>query len=182
MKRWEFNGEEKNVFGITLKQIRATDRFTLKCGITIEAGENGGWIEGEKNLSDNAWVSDNARVYGDAQVFGNAWVSDNAQVFGNARVSGNARVFGNARVSGDAHYFQIGPAGSRNDYTTFTRNKAGTIFVSCGCFYGTIDEFRERVKKTHGDNKHAKVYLTAADLAELQIDTIPIEDEPKEET
>lgn len=38
----------------------------------------------------------------------------------------------------------------------------------------------KKSKKTHGDNKHAQVYLAAANLAELQIDTTPIEDEPKE--
>ena len=165
MKKWEFTGEEKVEYGIKLKRIRAKISFTLKCGVKIEAGEEGGWIEKEKNLSDNAWVFDNACVSGDARVFGDAWVS------------GDARVFGDARVSGNAHYFQIGPAGSRNDYTTFTRDKAGTIYVSCGCFYGTIDAFREKVKQTHGDNKHAKVYLAAADLAELQIDTTPKEDD-----
>ena len=164
MKRWEFTGEEKTVLGVVLKRIRATVEFTLKCGIKVKAGENGGWIEKEENLSGNAWVS------GDARVYGNACVSGNARVYGNARVSGDAC------VSGDAHYFQIGPAGSRNDYTTFMRDKQGIIYVSCGCFYGTINEFREKVKRTHGDNKHAKVYLAAADLAELQIDTTPIDE------
>ena len=200
------------MLGVVLKRIHATVEFTLKCGIKVKAGENGGWIEKEENLSGNAWVSGDARVYGNACVSGNARVSGNACVYGNACVSGNARmyddawvsgdacvsgharmyddacvsgnarVYGNARVSGDAcvsgdaHYFQIGPAGSRNDYTTFMRDKQGIIYVSCGCFYGTINEFREKVKRTHGDNKHAKVYLAAADLAELQIDTTPIDE------
>lgn len=209
MKHWEFTGEEKTVLGATLKRIRATSKFTLAFGIAIEAGENGGWIEKEENLSENAWVSGDAMVLDNARVYDNAWVSDNAWVFGNAQVSGNARVFndvqvsgnarvggnaragghhmlvlGNAHVCGKAHYLQIGPAGSRNDYTTFMRDKKGVIYVSCGCFFGSIMEFREKVRETHGNNKHAKVYLAAADLAELQIDTTPIEDElelPKEE-
>ena len=67
-------------------------------------------------------------------------------------------------------YMLIGRIGSRNDFTTFFKNKGGGISVKCGCFSGTIEEFREMVKKTHGaDTKHAKIYKAAADLAELQI-------------
>lgn len=41
--------------------------------------------------------------------------------------------------------------------------------MSCGCFLGTIAEFRAKVTDTHGNNKHAKMYNLAADMAELQI-------------
>ena len=34
---------------------------------------------------------------------------------------------------------------------------------------GTIAEFRAKVTDTHGNNKHAKMYNLAADMAELQI-------------
>lgn len=84
--------------------------------------------------------------------------------------NGNAFVAGDAWVAGDADYMLIDRIGSRNDFTTFFKNKGGGISVKCGCFCGTIAEFRERVKKTHGaDTKHAKIYKAAADLAELQI-------------
>lgn len=84
--------------------------------------------------------------------------------------NGNAWVADNVWVTGDADYMLIGRIGSRNDFTTFFKNKGGGISVKCGCFCGTIAEFRERVKKTYGaDTKHAKVYQAAADLAELQI-------------
>ena len=64
--KYEFTGKVKVFRGITLKQIRALVSFS-----TIEKGEIGGWIEGEKNLSQvsgNAWVYGNARVYGDASI------------------------------------------------------------------------------------------------------------------
>lgn len=57
--KFEFTGEVKMEFGITLKRIKR-----------ISDGVIGGWIEKEINLS----------------TFGNAWVSGDAQVFGNARV------------------------------------------------------------------------------------------------
>ena len=39
------------------------------------------------------------------------------------------------------------------------------IRVKCGCFYGTIDEFREQVNNTRY-GKIAKEYLMIADLME----------------
>ena len=178
--KYEFTGEIKVEFGITLRRIRAAVAFR-----GIAKGDLGGFIEKEDNLSQagDAWVSDDAQVSGDAQVSddaqvsGNAWVSGNAQVFGNARVSGDARVFGNARVSGDAQvfgdaqYLFIGCIGSRADVTTFYRNKSAGISVRCGCFCGTLEAFRVAVKNTHGDTKYAEIYQAAADLAELQIET-----------
>jgi carbonic anhydrase/acetyltransferase-like protein (isoleucine patch superfamily) len=86
--KYEFTGEVKVKYGITLKRIRR-----------LSDGEIGGWIESEKNLnkvSGDAWVSGNAKVFGDAEVSGNAKVS------GDAWVSGNAKVFGDAWVSGNA--------------------------------------------------------------------------------
>lgn len=82
----------------------------------VKAGDLGGWVEGEHNLSHDgaAWVygearvserarvSDNARVSGSAQVSGNAWVIDNAWVSNEARVSGNAHVGDSAHVYGEA--------------------------------------------------------------------------------
>ena len=76
---------------------------------------------------------------------------------------------GNAWVSGDADYLLIGRIGSRFSFTTFFKNKDQGITVSCGCFLGTIAEFRAKVTDTHGNNKHAKMYNLAADMAELQI-------------
>ena len=82
---------------------------------------------------------------------------------------GDAEVYGDAWVSGTADYLLIGRIGSRFGFTTFFKNKEKGITVSCGCFLGTIAEFRAKVTDTHGDNKHAKMYNMAADMAELQI-------------
>ena len=66
--KYEFTGEKKVVFGITLQRIRALASF----GIVVR-GAIGGWIEKESNLS---------QVSGDARVSGNAWVYGNARVYG----------------------------------------------------------------------------------------------------
>lgn len=126
MKKFELTTETKIRFGRTLYRIKALKSFGGVC-----AGDLGGWVEKEKNLSHdgnawvsgdarvsgNAWISDNARVSGDAWVFGIARVSDDAVVFsntrvydyasiyGNAKVHGNANISGNARVYGDANVY-----------------------------------------------------------------------------
>ncbi len=189
MKKFELTAEfVTNVFGKKLFRIKALVAFG-----NVEKGELGGFIEKEDNLSHdgdawvygnaqvfgNAQVSGDARVSGDAQVYGNAWVYGNAQVFGNAQVSGDARVSGdaqvsgdawvsgNARVSGDADYATVAGFGRYSRTTTFFRCKDKILRVQCGCFYGDLAQFREIVKKTHGDSKYAKEYLAIADLMEL---------------
>ncbi len=214
MKKYEFTGKTKNSAGVILHQIRALIDFG-----NVKLGDLGGWIESEKNLSQegNAWVYDNARVHGDARVYGNAqvrgdawvygtaWVHGNAWVYGNARVYGYAWVYGNAEVCGDAQVygnatvydnarvgenaevdgnawvgenaqidrisdiFEIRHIGSRNGTTTFFRTRSKQIHVKCGCFSGTIDEFETKVKATHGDNMHAKMYRLAIQMAKLKL-------------
>lgn len=142
MKKYEFTGETKVVFGKTLHRIKALISFG-----SIKAGELGGWIEKEENLSHD----------------GNTWVT------GNAEVSGDALVTGNAWVTGIGTIFWIGGIGSRNGTTTFFACKDKKVRVSCGCFYGDLDEFAAKVQETHGDNDHAKVYMLAIEMAKTRI-------------
>ena len=172
MKKYELTSETKIVFGHILYRIKALSSFGC-----VSAGDLGGFLESEKNLSQNgnAWVSGNAEVDGNAEVSGNAWVSGNAEVSGDARVYGNARVYGDASVYGNAEVseigaiFWIGAIGSRNDTATFFRCRDGSIKVVCGCFFGNLDEFAKKVRKTHGDNDHAKVYMLAIEMAKIRI-------------
>ena len=80
---------------------------------------------------------------------------------------GNAWVSGNARVSGNADYSVVTGFGRYFRETTFFRCEDKILRVQCGCFYGDLAQFREIVKKTHGDSKYAKEYLAIADLMEL---------------
>lgn len=214
LKKYELTSETKVVSGKTLYRIRALVAFG-----DVEAGELGGWVECEANLSqsDTAWVYDHARVFGAARVFNNAQVCGDAQVYdyalvyGNAEVYGNAQVFNNAQVYGDAlvydqaqvygyalargyakvygnarlcgnaetaletHLFQLGAIGSRNDFTTFFRTEDERLFVSCGCFCGPVNEFKKKVRQTHGNNKHAKAYALAIKLAKLQVEDVEVQ-------
>lgn len=137
----------------------------LKNGVKV--GELGGWIEKEGNLSHNgnAWVSDNACVTGNAQVRDNAHVAGNACVSGDTWVSGNAHVTGNAWVSKIADLLQITGLGTAHRTTTVYRTKNG-IEITCGCFCGNLEQFREQVVKTR-EGKVRDEYLKFAELIEI---------------
>ena len=63
----------------------------------------------------------------------------------------------------------VGPIGSRNGNTTIYHTDQG-IFVRCGCFRGSLNEFSEKVKETHGESKHAKDYLALIDFVKAKYD------------
>lgn len=154
MKKIELTTDTKMHFGRKLFRIKALVSFG-----NVKAGDMGGYVEKEENLShlNDAWV------YGDAEVYGNAKVYGDAEVYGDAWVSGNAEVYGNA------DYAIASGFGSEYRTTTFFKLKnSDKIGVRCGCFYGTLKEFKEKVKETHGESKKAKEYLMLADLMEYR--------------
>lgn len=115
-KKYHFTGEKMEVDGRVLSRIRASKPFFRGNGGVVIAGELGGWIENERNLSHvgGAWVADDAKVYGlaavddQAVVQGSATVRDQAYLSGNAVMDGHscleklASANGNVRMSGNA--------------------------------------------------------------------------------
>ena len=155
INKYELTSNTKRIGNIILYQIKALRTFN-----SVKAGDFGGYIEKESNLgqSGNAWVYDDAWVYGNAKVYGNAWVC------------GNAKVSGNAEIYESTHIYTCGPIGSRNGITTFYRATGNKINVICGCFDGSIDDFKKAVIATHKGTKHKKTYLVAIKLAKIQLE------------
>ena len=114
MKKYEMTSNTKEFVGRKLFQIRALKDFG-----DVKAGDFGGYIEKEENLSQDgtAWVFNNAyvfgnaricinaKVYNNAKVFENAWVFGKAKVYGNTLVCGNALIYDNAQIYDDAEVF-----------------------------------------------------------------------------
>lgn len=105
----------------------------------VKEGEFGGWIESEKNLSHE----------------GNAWVSGNAQVSGDADI----------KTTGDI--CSMSGFGSEYRTTTAFRTKNGDVHVTCGCFYGNLDDFYNRVEETHGDTLYGREYKKMIELIKI---------------
>ena len=89
----DYNPETK------LYRIRALRVFR-----TVNAGDIGGFVSGEHNLSHDGdcWIYGNARVYGNAQVFENARLFGNALVDENTHVCGDTLVYGNVATQDNA--------------------------------------------------------------------------------
>ena len=174
MKNYTLSDETKTLpWGTVLHRVVATTTFTLACGLTVNAGDIGGWIEKASNLSGNAWVSgdaqvyENAQVYGDALVFGNAQVRGNTKVSGDARVSGNALVSGDAKVSGEAWISGDAKVMNDGDYVVFKNDWSSDRYFTwtksndkwlVGCFYGTGDEL---IKKAYADSEDSGKHYEA---------------------
>ena len=74
--------------------------------------------------------------------------------------------FGGADL-GALHVYQLSRIGSENRMTTFWADKD---VVWCGCFTGTFEEWRDKIRKTYADNdnKYRKQYEAALEyFAEL---------------
>lgn len=196
MKKYELTNEIKNLpGGVVLYRIRALRNIDVaaagELGGFVQSERNldhdgEAWVTGNAMVYGNAMVMDDARVSENAMVSenatvrGNAWVSGNAKAFGDADVFGDSDVCGeanlygevcidgNAEISKDEDYAVIQGFGRAHRSTTFFRCQDGLVRVQCGCFYGNLDEFRARVKDTHGNGKMAREYLMIADLMELR--------------
>lgn len=140
MKKFELTTESIYLLGTKLFRIKAL--VTFGC---VKKGELGGFVEKEENLDHT----------------GSAWI------FGNAKVYGNEEVSGNAEVSGNQMHATVKGFGSQYRNTTFFITRDRNICVNCGCFSGTLEQFRAKVKETHKDTKYAKEYLAIADLMEM---------------
>ena len=110
-KKYKLSNNTIKYKGITLHRIEALKNFG-----DVKAGDLGGFVESENNLSQdgNCWiyddskvcnrakVLDNAALYDSASIYENAIICDCATILHRATVCGKAGVHNNARVSGYA--------------------------------------------------------------------------------
>ena len=71
------------------------------------------------------------------------------------------------KIDSSADILFVGGIGSRNDATTIYNTNKG-IYVKCGCFNGTLDEFVDKVKETHKGNIHERNYLALVEFAKIK--------------
>lgn len=127
MKKYKLTDECMEVYsGKKLYRIQALltmDKF--------KAGDLGGWIEKEENLSQDGscWVGGDAKVYDDARVVDNAWVYGHATVNRSALISGMSMVFGCATIGGSA---KVGDRSKVYDHAVVLKN--ATVSDSAAIF------------------------------------------------
>lgn len=145
-------------------------------------------IYGKAKVYGNSFIRDKATVCGESSVTGISFISDfskidgcayckncsingNSYIFGKSNLNGNVQTFGYAYIGSDNDFCVLSKFGSVNRDITFFRNINKKIFVNCGCFQGTLDEFVQQVKKTHRRTKYEKEYLTMVELIKIKFNT-----------
>ena len=152
MKKYRLTEETTKVGNRPLYRIQALRDFG-----NVKEGDIGGYIESEKNLSQD----------GDAWVYGDACVSGDACVYGDARVYGNADI----KTTGDI--CSMSGFGSEYRTTTAFRTKNGDVHVSCGCFQGNLEAFCQRVESTHGNNLYGREYKKMIEMLKIHFEVEP---------
>ena len=112
--------------GVLLHRIEC-----VECFGNVKAGDIGGWIEKEENLSQ----------------CGNCWVYGDAKVYGYARVYGNAEVYGDAVIDNINDYIVFKNNWSSGRYFTWTRSND---MWKVGYFYGNG---KDLIEKAYKDSK-----------------------------
>jgi hypothetical protein len=110
-----------------------TVKITLEAGVKVGASLDGARLDG-------------ARLDGASL--------DGARLDGASLVGAYLKIKSNPIIS----IKQIGNIGSRGGYTVAYRCEK-SIQINCGCFWGTLEEFEEKVKVNHGDNEHGREYM-----------------------
>ncbi len=128
IKKYEFTEETKVFCGRKLHRIRALRDFN-----DVKAGDLGGFIEKEENLSHegNCWIYNNAKICGCARIYGNA------VIFGNAVIYGNAEIY-NGKWDKSPLYIQ----GTKWAFYVSSENT-----ITIGCQIHTFEEWQKNYKQ-----------------------------------
>ena len=146
------------------------------------------WVYDDAIVHDHALIRGDAAICDHSRIYDYSIIRDRATVCGYAIIRGHTSIYdlaivrsydsgypffihgcavirGSVIVEKSSEILSIGPLGSRNAYTTFVKQN-NEIFVTCGCFYGDIDKFEERVLKTYeANNLYRSDYLNTIRFA-----------------
>lgn len=150
-------------------------------------------VGGGAMVYEKAFISGDAQVYGDVEIYGSAKIYDEAEVFEKVKVHGHAiikgltRVFGLSEIYGDAELYAPSKIcnakiKNTNDYQVFYnvgsecgilttyKTISGEIGINRGCFFGTLEEFEQAVKRRHGDSKYGRHYAAIIESIKIWFD------------
>ena len=89
-KKYVLTNITMDFMGRTLYRIKALKDFA-----DIKAGELGGWVQTEDNLSQegNCWIYDNGKCMDNARIYTNSIMCDNSLMYGNSMMFDYSRMF-----------------------------------------------------------------------------------------
>lgn len=95
MNKYILTSETKNIDFTVLHRIQALKDFG-----NVKAGDLGGWIERESNLSQEGlcWVYGNTKVYGNAIISGDVFIAGDYWISGCVHIYGKSWIYVNASI------------------------------------------------------------------------------------
>lgn len=132
MKKYELTNNTTNHNDKTLYRIKALKDFG-----DVKAGQLGGYVEAENNLSHegNCWVYDNVKVY------------DNARVSGNTQISGDAHVYDDTCVTGYVYVDENAQEQKKPQILYAVQQKNGTDWGHVQAIFDTKEKAENFAKK-----------------------------------
>ena len=96
-KKYELTNITMEFKGRTLYRIRALKNFK-----DVEAGDLGGWVSSEENLSQEGycWVYDEAKCMDDARMYDNSIMRNNSTMYDFSEMHGYSAMYDNAVMYG----------------------------------------------------------------------------------
>lgn len=159
-QKYAFTGEYKTIphprwsgCEVTLYRIQALRDIPEH---NVQAGDIGGWIESESNLSQfgTAWVSENGAVFDSAVCMVGAHVTGNARQYefcvsrGNATLGGYAQQCGTSQISGSSYIGgSVTVAGNAYVWGEY-RNEGDGVQLNTGAHGYVVNEFTGE-RQTH---------------------------------
>lgn len=132
---------------------------------------NNALVTNNATIKENAVIGDGF-ITGYVTVSGNSYVSNDTKISGYTIVEGNARLTGKAFVKGrvtitDPDMCVFDNVGSVGGTLTVYRTTKG-IYVTRGCFQGTLSEFEKAVNDTHGTSVYGNQYRKLIEYIKLR--------------
>lgn len=175
-KKYELTDETFEIKGTVLHRIKALKDFG-----NIKAGDLGGFIEKEENLSQegNCWVEGGCSaefsgfIYGEARVRDNSIISKMSYIYGTAKIFGDSVVdhapvssglFNNAYIERD-HFLHIEGSESITIYLSNTKDKYIVTYPGNGKGI-EFDKFIELAKEK-GWNTRLRIAELAKDILSI---------------
>lgn len=101
-KKYELTNITKEYGGKTLYRIRALKNFG-----DVKAGDLGGWVQSEDNLSQKGycWIYDNAKCMDDARMYDNSRMYDDSKMYWNSIMYDDSRMRDKSEMRGNSKMY-----------------------------------------------------------------------------
>ena len=130
--------------------------YSTVCGLSVMSDKS--VAAGFSTIGKAVVCTDTVRVYERATVWGDIKITGDSHIHGKVNLTMSPITLCDADIFQQFHVVAFHGFGSRLSSTAVYNNRNGGLYVTCGCFNGTIGEFKRKVRETHGGNQFAKEY------------------------